>query len=91
MSTRMRTIPAREIKRRGISAVDEALKEGPVHVVKNDEPKYVILDEAQYQELVEAQAESAAARLTAALEDVTAGRIRRRTAQEIIDELGLEN
>jgi len=26
----MRTIPARDIKRRGISAVDEAIKEGPV-------------------------------------------------------------
>ena len=30
----MKTISAQEIKRRGISAVDEELKEGPVHVIK---------------------------------------------------------
>jgi hypothetical protein len=41
----MRTIPAREIKRRGISAVDEQLEEGPVHV---------IMTEAHYAELREA-------------------------------------
>ncbi len=49
----MKTIPARDIKRRGISAVDKALKEGPVHVIKNDQPTYVILDEDQYQNLLE--------------------------------------
>jgi hypothetical protein len=31
----MKSIAAQDIKRRGISAVDEALKEGPVHVIKN--------------------------------------------------------
>ncbi|MBI3973172.1 MAG: type II toxin-antitoxin system Phd/YefM family antitoxin [Chloroflexi bacterium] len=73
----MRTIPAREIKRRGISAVDEALKEGPVHVIKNDEPKYVIMDEAHYQELVEGYHEAYIARVKASLEDVKADRVRR--------------
>ena len=46
------TIPAQEIKRRGISAVDEALKAGPVHVVSRNQPRYVILSEEQYRELV---------------------------------------
>ncbi|MFA9462532.1 type II toxin-antitoxin system Phd/YefM family antitoxin [Thiohalorhabdus methylotrophus] len=46
------TIPAQEIKRRGISAVDEALRAGPVHVVSRNRPRYVILSEEQYQELV---------------------------------------
>jgi PHD/YefM family antitoxin component YafN of YafNO toxin-antitoxin module len=86
----MRTIPAREIKRRGISAVDEALKEGPVHVIKNDEPRYVIMDEAYYREMLEDQREAAVARVRAALEDVKAGRVRPTTAEELIREFGLE-
>jgi PHD/YefM family antitoxin component YafN of YafNO toxin-antitoxin module len=45
----MRSIPAREIKRRGISAVDEQLKDGPVYIIKNDEPSYVVLSRAQYE------------------------------------------
>lgn len=85
----MRTIPAREIKRRGITAVDDALKEGPVHVIRNDEPCYVILGEAHYRELVEAQQEAYLAGIRAALEDVKAGRTREVTAQQLIDELGL--
>ena len=38
----MNSIPAKEIKRRGISAVDKLLKKGPVHVIKNNRPAYVI-------------------------------------------------
>ncbi len=86
----MRSIPAREIKRRGISAVDEALKEGPVYVIKNDQPSYVVMDEGYYRELVEAQREAYVAGVEQALEDVKAGRVRKVTAQQLIDELGLE-
>ncbi len=86
----MQTIPAREIKRRGISAVDDLIKTGPVHVIKDDRPTYVVLDEAHFQELVEAQEETFRARLAASLDDLQAGRIRRSTAQEIIDEFDLE-
>jgi len=46
-------IPAREIKRRGISAVDEALHRGPVHVIRRNRPSYVILSEAQYRQLTD--------------------------------------
>ncbi len=87
----MRTIAAREIKRRGISAVDEVIKEGPIHVIKNDEPTYVIMDEAHYRELVEAQREAFLAGVRESLDDLEAGRVRRSTAQQLIDELGLEN
>lgn len=86
----MRTIPAREIKRRGISAVDDALKNGPVHVIKNDQPSYVILNEEHYRELVEAQQEAYHAGIRGALDDVKAGRTRHVTAQQLIDELKLE-
>lgn len=50
----MNTIPAQEIKRRGISAVDQALKKGPVHVIKNNQPMYVILTEEEYKRLADA-------------------------------------
>jgi len=42
------TITAQEIKRRGISAVDEALRHGPVHVIQRNRPRYVILREEDY-------------------------------------------
>jgi PHD/YefM family antitoxin component YafN of YafNO toxin-antitoxin module len=87
----MRTIPAREIKRRGISAVDEELEKGPIHVIKNDEPRYVIMSESHYAELVDAYQEAHVARVKESLEDVKAGRVRRwGSAQELIDELELE-
>ena len=54
----MNTIAAQDIKRRGISAVDEALKKGPVHVVKNNQPQYVVLSEKRYRELIEAEDEA---------------------------------
>src|SRR3990170_4027601 len=47
----MNAIAAQDIKKRGISAVDEALKEGPVHVIKNNQPKYVVLSEERYRDL----------------------------------------
>ena len=87
----MRTIAAREIKRRGIGAVEEALKEGPVHIIKNDRPRFVVLDEEDYRELLEAQEQSYVARVKASLEDVKSGRVRRVTAKKLIDELGLED
>ncbi|MCC5857154.1 MAG: type II toxin-antitoxin system Phd/YefM family antitoxin [Ectothiorhodospiraceae bacterium] len=49
-------ISAQEIKRRGIGAVDEALKEGPVHVVRRNRAQYVILTEEDYQRLTAGQA-----------------------------------
>ena len=87
----METKPAREIKRRGISAVDEALQGGPVHVIKNDEPRYVILDETRYQELVEDAEEGRLARIRASLEDVKAGRVRRVTVEELVQQLGVDD
>jgi PHD/YefM family antitoxin component YafN of YafNO toxin-antitoxin module len=87
----MRTIPAREIKRRGIGVVEQALKEGPVHIIKNDQPRFVVLDEEDYRELLEAQEEAYVARVKASLQDVKARRVRRVTAKKLIEELGLED
>lgn len=73
----MNIVPAQEIKRRGIAAVDEALAQGPVHIVKNNRAQYVVLTEAHYQELLEMQEEAVLARIKASLEDAKAGRTTR--------------
>jgi PHD/YefM family antitoxin component YafN of YafNO toxin-antitoxin module len=70
----MNSIPAQDIKRRGISAVDDALRDGPVHIIKNNRPSYVVLSEAAYSELLEAHRDAARARLLASLEDLETGR-----------------
>lgn len=78
----MNAIPAQEIKRRGITAVDEALAQGPVHIIKNNRPQYVVLTEEGYRELLDAQEEAALARVKASLEDAKAGRIVRHASVE---------
>ena len=80
----MNTIPAQEIKRRGIAAVDAMITTGDVHVIRNNRPEYVVLTEARYQELVAEAEEAYVARVKASLEDVKAGRVRRFTS---VDEL----
>lgn len=37
------TMPAQVIKRRGMSALNDQLKDGPVWVIANNTPKYVVL------------------------------------------------
>ena len=37
------TVPAQTIKRRGISALNQQLKDGPVWIISNNTPKYVVL------------------------------------------------
>lgn len=76
-SNAMNSIRAQDIKRRGISAVDEALREGPVHIIKNNRPSYVVLSEEAYAELLESQRAVAAERLRASLADLEAGRTNR--------------
>ena len=80
----MNTVSAQEIKRRGMSAVDDALAQGPVHVVKNNRPQYVVLTEEGYRELLEALQESAVARIKASLEDAPAGRVTRHDSVEAL-------
>ena len=80
----MSTIPAREIKRRGMAAVEEALSEGPVHVIREDEPRYVILREEDYRMLLE---DLAGARLEAAEADISAGRMKKTSPEELLAEL----
>lgn len=80
----MNNIPAQEIKRRGISAVDAALLHGPVHVIKNNRPQYVVLSEERYEELIAIQEAATLARIKESLEDIRAGRIHRYSDTETL-------
>lgn len=85
----MNTVATQEIKRRGISAVDEKLLEGPVYIIKNNEPKYVVLSEERYRELVEAEEETHIIGVRESLADYKAERIEKGSAEDLIKELGL--
>lgn len=87
----MNTLPAQEIKRRGIAAVDDLIETGDVHIIRNNRPQYVVLSAERYRELIAAQDEAYAARVRASLQDVKAGRVKRGTAKDLIKELGLED
>ncbi len=87
----MNTIPAQEIKRRGIAAVDAMITTGDVHVIRNNKPEYVVLTEARYQELVAEAEEAYVARVKASLEDVKAGRVRKfASVDELLKALDLD-
>ena len=88
----MKTIAAQEIKRRGITAVDESLKDGPVHVIKNNKPQYVILSEERYNDLLIAENDAYMARVRASLEDLKAGHVRNfKDADELLKAIEEEN
>ena len=80
----MKTIAAQEIKRRGISAVDEALEDGPVCIIRNNQPKYVVLSKKDYESFLSDLTE---ARLVASESDLNAGRIKRGNSKELLTEL----
>ena len=80
----MSTLPAKEIKRRGMAAVEEALAQGPVHVIREDEPQYVILREKDYQALLD---DLASARLRASEADANAGRLKKTSPRALLAEM----
>lgn len=87
----MNTIAAQEIKRRGIGAVDELIARGDVHIIRDNQPKYVVVSQERYQELLEAEEDAYTARIIASLEDLKVGRVTRGAAEDLIRELDLED
>ena len=80
----MITMPAQEVKRRGIGAVDRLIEREPVHIVKNNRPTYVVLREEDYQTMME---DLALARIESSEADVLAGRVRKGNTAELMQEL----
>ena len=83
----MNMIAAQEIKRRGMAAVDHLLDQGPVRIVKNNRPRYVVMSETEFDAMMNDLAE---ARLAASDADLGAGRIRKGTAKDLMAELRKE-
>jgi len=50
----MNALPANELKRHGISAVEHLLANGPVHIIKRNQPVCVVLAEDEYEKLIKA-------------------------------------
>jgi PHD/YefM family antitoxin component YafN of YafNO toxin-antitoxin module len=73
----MNSISAQDIKRRGIFAVDDALRDGPVHVIKNNRPSYVVLTESAYAKLLEKTQDAAMAHLRVSLKALESGQTNR--------------
>ncbi|MFZ4661964.1 MAG: prevent-host-death protein [Caldilineaceae bacterium] len=88
----MNALPAQELKRRGIAAVDDLIGKGDVYVIRNNQPQYVVLSEARYRELLDAEDEAYTARLRASLADLKAGNVRRfQSAADLLQELDRED
>ena len=87
----MNTVPAQELKRRGIAAVDEVIEQGDVHVIRNNRPQYVVLTEERYQALVAEAGEAYLGRVREALAETKAGKVRRfATPEELLAALDEE-
>ena len=80
----MITMPAQDVKRRGIGAVDKLLAQEPVHIIKNNRPTYVVLFEEDYQMMME---DLALARIEASEADILEGRVRTGSVTDLIKEL----
>lgn len=50
------TLTVAEIKRRGMAAIEEGLRHGPVRIVKRNKPAAVVLSEEEYRRLTAGQA-----------------------------------
>ncbi|MEI8172227.1 MAG: prevent-host-death protein [Deltaproteobacteria bacterium] len=87
----MNIIPAQEIKRRGIAAIDDLIDAGDVHVIRNNQPQYVVLSEERYQELIATQKEAHIARVRASLDDVKEGRVKKfKTVDDLLKAIDAE-
>jgi PHD/YefM family antitoxin component YafN of YafNO toxin-antitoxin module len=42
------TVPAQEIKRRGIGMLNERVKHGPVWIISGNKPRFVVMDADEY-------------------------------------------
>ena len=51
----MNLLTVAEIKRRGMAAIEEGLRRGPVNIVKRNQPAAVVLSEDDYRALCQPQ------------------------------------
>lgn len=86
----MQTIPASEIKRRGIAALDGKLDHGPVYVLRNNKTACVILSEAEYARLQQNKPAATATGIWDLLLNPREPVEGRRTAEQVVADLAEE-
>ena len=52
----MNTLTVAELKRRGMAAIEDGLRRGPLHIVKRNRPSAVVLSEDDYSRLAHGKA-----------------------------------
>ena len=52
----MNTLTVSELKRRGMAAIEDGLRSGPLHIVKRNKPAAVVLSEDDYLRLAQGRA-----------------------------------
>jgi prevent-host-death family protein len=57
----MNTLTAAELKRRGMAAIEDGLRRGPLHLVKRNRPAAVVISEDEYQRLAQGKLAAPAA------------------------------
>jgi len=87
----MQTISALEIKKRGISVVDEWIESEPVHVIKNNRPQYVVLSEERYREMMVEMDEAWELRIKVSLKEAESGQVKRGSADQLMREIFSED
>ena len=80
----MVTMPAQEVKRRGMSVLDSSLASGPVYVISHNTPRYVVMFADAFREIEDSLAE---ARIAASEADIRAGRYTKGSADDLMAEL----
>jgi len=55
----MNSLTAAELKRRGMAAIEDGLRHGPVHLMKHNKPSAVVLSEEDYARLAQGKAGTA--------------------------------
>jgi PHD/YefM family antitoxin component YafN of YafNO toxin-antitoxin module len=84
----MNVITATEIKRYGISAVNDKVKLGPVHVIKKNNPSYVIMQEKQYNNILRDLDEAYIDRIHLSLLEVKKGKtLKFKNVKELMKEI----
>ena len=78
------TIPAQEIKRHGMSVMNERLASGPVWVVTNNVPKYVVMFADDFRRM---RHEKFVAETLQSVAEYKAGLGKRTTAKELMAEV----
>ena len=78
------TFPAQEVKRRGMSVMNESLAHGPVWVISNNTPKYVVMFADEFKRM---RPEAFVEATQRSVEEYKAGNYLRGSASDLIADL----